>query len=297
MEARIERRATRSRLMTSACVALSIVTMAACGDDEESSDTTAAPTTEAAAETEESSDTTAPPTTEAPAVTEAPTATEVAGADSELCELATEMDQQEDFPSEAQLTKYQELAPPEVADAVNTAAGPLIAAEGDMVAFFNAAADDDVEAAIVVINAFETENCGIDHSDDSPPADDTTSYEVEDDATRVDVTATDYEFALDSDTLAAGRTSFVLTNNGQEAHFLGVTKLVDGKTLDDMMNSDDSEGIVEGEWGSHLAAAGGDTEALSLDLEPGNYVLACWISAADGTPHAMLGMTKEFVVE
>jgi plastocyanin len=97
--------------------------------------------------------------------------------------------------------------------------------------------------------------------------------------------------------LTAGRTSFVLTNDGQEAHFLAIAKLVDGKNLDDYVNAEDNAGITDGDWETGLAAAGGDDEAVTLDLEPGNYVFSCWISGSDGTPHAMLGMTKEVVVE
>jgi plastocyanin len=261
-------------------IAVSVVVMAACGDDEDSADTTAAPAA-----------------TETPAATVAPTATEAAGgANEELCALASETATQEDFPSAEQLTQYKELAPDEILGAVDTAAGALIPAAGDTVAFFNAYAQDDVTAAIEDINDWEAENCGIDHSEDNGPGQaEGVSFEIDDDATRVDVTSKDFEFVLPTDTLTAGRTSLVLTNQGQEAHFMSIVKFAEGATLDEFMSSDGEGG--EAFWDSGLAAAGGDDEeALTIELEPGNYAMMCWVAGADATPHAMLGMTKEFTV-
>jgi hypothetical protein len=169
--------------MIGVIVTLSVVTMAGCGDDDETTDATAAPAvSEAPAATE------APTATQAPDATGAPSAAQES-AYPELCALAEEMFAQESFPTEEQLTQYQELAPPELADAVEAAAAPLIAAGDDPVAMLNAFGNDTVEAAVVEIDAFETEQCGIDHGD--PPGDGTWTQEIEDDATRVDVTATD----------------------------------------------------------------------------------------------------------
>ena len=43
------------------------------------------------------------------------------------------------------------------------------------------------------------------------------------------------------DTLDAGRTSFVLTNQGHEAHFLEIAKLAEGVTLEQALAADDAE--------------------------------------------------------
>lgn len=214
----------------------------------------------------------------------------------ELCALATEMDEQEDFPSAEQLQQYKELAPDDIADAVNTAADPLIAADGDLPAFFAAFADDDVAAAVDDINAFETEECGIDHADDGlAPGDD----EAADGATVVDVVASEYTFEFGD--IAAGNTSFRLTNEGEEAHFLIVMKLADGHTLDEALSSEgdpEEEGITEDPTGeTALAAPGGeDEEFLTLDLVPGDYAMVCFIPGPDGTPHAFSGMAVPFTV-
>jgi hypothetical protein len=201
------------------------------------------------------------------------------------------MADQEDLPTTEQLEQYKAMAPEEITEAVNTAADAIIAAGDDVVAKFNALGDDDVEAAVKEIDSYETENCGIDHSEDAAP--EGASYDVDNAATRVDVTATD--FAFDIPAVAAGRTSFVLNNEGEEAHIMVFFKLADGATLEDALASETGEGI-EGSWGTNIAATGGDTEAITFDVEPGNYGVVCFLPTTDGTPHFMLGMQKEFSV-
>ena len=266
-----------TRRLALACTAL-VLFAAACGDDDDSTSAT----------------TVAPADTESPTDTGAPS-----GENAETCALAEEMAASEDFiPSTDQLEQYKSLAPDEIADQVNTAADALIAANGDMVAFFAAYANDDVENAIHDIDAWETENCGIDHSDDAPELAEGASTEIEDDANRVDVVATDYAFDIPA-TLEAGRTSFVLTNDGKEAHFLLIVKLAEGVTLDEAMAVEDPEGMIEGEWETvGLAAPGGeDEETITFDLEPGTYGALCFIPGPDGqTPHAFMGMQLEFTV-
>ena len=210
----------------------------------------------------------------------------------EICALAEQIFEQEDFPSAAQLEKYKELAPEEIADSVNLAADQLLTALDDPVALFNAFGADDVEAAIEDIDAWEEENCGIPHSEFSALPEGA-SREIEDGATRVDVTAT--EFAFDIGPVEAGRTSFVLANEGAEAHFLLLVKLAEGVTLEDALAGEFAEGMTEGEWETNIASAG-DDEAITFDVEPGTYGLLCFLPTADGTPHAMLGMQREITV-
>ena len=73
------------------------------------------------------------------------------------------------------------------------------------------------------------------------------------------------------DTLDAGRTSFVLTNDGHEAHFLLVVKLAEGVTLEQALRRED-DADDRGRLETGLAAPGGeDDEVITFDLEPGNY--------------------------
>jgi hypothetical protein len=270
--------------------------LAACGDDD---DDDAGTTEPAAATTEAAATTAAAPTTEGSATTEdaggAPTTGAVTAEFAEYCAHAAEMDSQEDFPTEEQLTKAQELAPEEIREAADTAVDGLLPAVGDMVATFNAFAQDDVEEAIMQIDEFEAEHCGLESDETEPPTG--SSTEVEDGATRVDVVATDYAFS-GAPSLSAGRTSFVLTNEGEEAHFLLLTKLKEGTTLDEALQMEDPSGVIEGEWETGLAAAGGeDEEVVTIDLEAGTYGMLCFVPGPDGTPHAFMGMAQELTVE
>jgi hypothetical protein len=81
-----------------------------------------------------------------------------------------------------------------------------------------------------------------------------------------------------------------------EAHFMLVLKLAEGVTLEEAIESEGDEGTIDGEWETNLAAAGGDEEVITFDVEPGNYALPCFLPSSDGTPHADLGMQHEFTV-
>jgi hypothetical protein len=215
---------------------------------------------------------------------------------SEVCAVAQEFWEQDDFPSHAQLERYIAAAPAEIETAVDLAGGRLLdVPEGDLVSFFNVMADDDVEAAIEAIDAFEEERCGIPHSEGGAPVAPGTSHEIEPGAQRVDVTAVDFSFEFDG-ALSPGRTSFVLTNQGSQAHFLLIVKLADGVDLQTALESEDDSSIVAS-WETGTAAPGGsDEEVVTFDLEPGHYGMLCWIPGADGLPHVFHGMTAPFTV-
>jgi len=289
----------KSRMILASAFAAALV-LAACGDDDDNAGeaTTVAPATTAAPATTGTPATTA--MTEAPATTTADggssTDSSATGAASDpYCALVMEMYNQQTPPTSEQLTKYQQIAPAGIQDAVAVAVPALAPVGNDMVAFFAAYAQDDVEQAIDQINTFEDKTCGTEHGDNAPP--EGASRDVEADAARVDVVATEYKFDL-PDTLAQGRTSFVLTNQGHEAHFLEIVKLAEGVTLEKALATDDPSGVIEGDWSTGLAAPDGgkDDEVITFDLEPGNYGAVCFISGADGTPHAFMGMQKEFTV-
>ena len=81
-----------------------------------------------------------------------------------------------------------------------------------------------------LVDAFETEQCGIDHSEDGAPEGD---EEPAEGATEVEVTATDYAFEL-PETVAAGSTALVMHNDGDEAHFMIVERILQG-TLEEAL--------------------------------------------------------------
>lgn len=222
--------------------------------------------------------------------------TEATEENAELCALATEMFEQEDFPTAAQVEKYAELAPSELEDAVGVAGDAIAGAEGEEAALFSAVAADDVEDAIAEIDAWEVENCGIEHEEPYPDE----ANEIDPDAARVDVTASEYTFDFEKE-LSAGPTSFVMTNAGNEVHFMALSRLLDGHTLEEALAFEGDpveEGLVENaEYDSGLAAPGGqDEEVVTVDLEAGNWVMLCFIPGPDGAPHAFMGMAVPFTV-
>lgn len=255
-----------------AAALLSLGPLAACGDDE---DDDASETTEAGSGSGGSDG-------DVPA---------------ELCELAEELAAQEDVPSGAQIARYAELAPEELQADLEVVGPAVEEHEGDLVGTLAAIAEDDVSDAIAHLDEFETAECGVEHD----PAENPPSVDVDPDANRVDVVGTEYAFALPA-AIPSGPTSFVLTSEGDEAHFMLIAQLVDGHTVEEVLafEGDPLEAgmVTELELTSAAAAPGGDDEeVINADLEPGEYAMACFLPGPDGTPHAFSGMATGFTVE
>ena len=140
----------------------------------------------------------------------------------------------------------------------------------------------------------------------------------------VEVVARDYAFTA-PDTLPAGWTTFRLVNEGSEPHFFLLNRLPDGKTIEDygaevgapfdsVWNALASGAVDEAEAGAMLGrllpAWYGDVEQMggvgllapgrsaraTTHLEPGTYVMECYVKTADGTFHSTLGMVMPIVV-
>ena len=118
----------------------------------------------------------------------------------------------------------------------------------------------------------------------------------------VTLTATDFAFAL-PDTIPPGLTTFRLVNRGKELHHGSLVRLRDGKTVADFqaalaaaMRNHTPPPPWMGFAGGPNAVTPGDTASATQLLEPGVYVLACWIPSADGVPHVMKGMLHQVVV-
>src|SRR5690349_9961427 len=62
----------------------------------------------------------------------------------EVCDVANEMNETEDFPTADQVERYQEVAPEELQDAIQLAGDAIIEGDGDPAATFAALAEDDV---------------------------------------------------------------------------------------------------------------------------------------------------------
>ncbi|HKS17442.1 MAG TPA: hypothetical protein VJU16_09030 [Planctomycetota bacterium] len=113
----------------------------------------------------------------------------------------------------------------------------------------------------------------------------------------VTIVATDYAFAV-PETLPPGLTTFRLANVGAEPHHAVLVKLAEGKTLADFQAAMMSPTTPD--WmsfpGSPAAIMPNDTSNATTQLEPGQYILVCFVPAPDGMPHVAKGMARPFVV-
>jgi len=114
----------------------------------------------------------------------------------------------------------------------------------------------------------------------------------------VTITATDYAFGM-PDTIPAGLTTFRLVNQGKELHHASLVRLGEGKSAADFqagLAAAMKSHAPPPSWmtfpGGPNAVTLGDTGVATQMLEPGSYVLVCWIPSLDGVPHVMKGMME-----
>lgn len=113
----------------------------------------------------------------------------------------------------------------------------------------------------------------------------------------VHVRASDFAFEA-ADTVPAGLTTIHLMNDGPDWHHVALLRMEEGHTMDELQ-----EAIAAGEepeWmhamGGPNAPGAGGTAETTLNLEPGTYVMVCFIPSADGVPHLAKGMVRPLVV-
>ena len=141
----------------------------------------------------------------------------------------------------------------------------------------------------------------------------------------VTVVARDYAFDV-ADSLPAGWTTLDFENAGQEEHFAYFYRLPEDKTIEDLRTEALAPfgaawyGYVTGEisreeaedrfrteipaWfydeivsvGGAALTEPGERARVTIDLEPGTYVLECYVKRPDGTWHTELGMQRTVVV-
>lgn len=141
----------------------------------------------------------------------------------------------------------------------------------------------------------------------------------------VDVVAEDYGLEA-PDEILSGWTTFRLHNEGEETHFLLLTRLPEGKTYDDYVAglsepindvwyrmrdeglskaaAFEELGAMIPEWywteaevfgGPGMIVPGGISQA-TVELEPGTYVLECFLKTAEGEFHWSEGMLRPIEV-
>ena len=202
----------------------------------------------------------------------------------EFCSVAAQLNSQDSLPTRDQLAEYQSLAPEEIAEPTAVVVEAFESAGDNPQAVFTDAA---ALAAIEELTAFEAEACGLE------PPEAASNDEIDSDATRVDITASEYTFDIDGPT-AAGRYSFVMTNAGAEPHLIVVAQLETGVALEDVLASDGDIGVIEAVE-SNVTPPGGES-VVTVDLEPGRWIIVCPIPNEAGESHANLGMLRELTI-
>ena len=101
------------------------------------------------------------------------------------------------------------------------------------------------------------------------------------------------------DNLPAGWTTLRLSNESQDPHHMQLIQLPDGMTLEDLFAAFAQPGPppagIKFSGGAGSLFAGGNGLA-TVNLAPGNYVMACFIPDDKGVPHAAGGMVKFLTV-
>lgn len=159
---------------------------------------------------------------------------------------------------------------------------------------------------------------------ESEPADTTAATEAPAEAGVVDVAAVDYAFRAPRE-IPSGWTTFRLRNEGAEHHLLVLWKMPEGRgveeykrgVVDPFSAAYDSlmAGVVDMEgfwalfgqgaapWSADIVPMGGPgliapgrTAVTTVELEPGTYVMECYVKTPDGEWHTNLGMLAEIAV-
>jgi hypothetical protein len=120
--------------------------------------------------------------------------------------------------------------------------------------------------------------------------------EIPEGATVITGELVDYEFVLDATSAPAGDIAFEVTNTGEYPHELVVMALPEGVTIDDLLEDESLFEQVQF-FGFTFAEPGQDAPpAVLVDMEPGTYMVVCFVDVPEGVPHVMRGMVLEFEV-
>ncbi|HEU4883067.1 MAG TPA: plastocyanin/azurin family copper-binding protein, partial [Longimicrobium sp.] len=114
----------------------------------------------------------------------------------------------------------------------------------------------------------------------------------------VQVTLRDYAFELTPE-LTAGRHTLRVQNAAAQPHEVVLMKLAPGKTAQDLlawMQTEQGAPPAMPMGGTTLLSTG-EFNQLTLDVEPGEYALLCFVpDARDGAPHVAHGMVRQITV-
>jgi hypothetical protein len=125
--------------------------------------------------------------------------------------------------------------------------------------------------------------------------------DIPDGTAAVPVTLTEFAFGVDMEEITAKEAdgfAFAVRNDGTQMHELALAQVPEDFSIDDFFaNEGEVPGFV------FIAAAGpyaprdGGNMVFTGPLEPGHYLMICFIPDTDGAPHAVKGMHAEFTIE
>lgn len=114
----------------------------------------------------------------------------------------------------------------------------------------------------------------------------------------VTIIATDYAFDAPT-SIPAGPTTLRLVNRGPELHHVQLVRIEEGHTFQELAKMDVEAGPppawVRFVGGPNAPVPGAESQA-TLNLEPGNYAILCFIPSPDGVLHMMKGMARPLTV-
>ncbi len=118
--------------------------------------------------------------------------------------------------------------------------------------------------------------------------------------TALDVTSTDFAYALDIESVPAGLVTVTQDNQGEESHQVTLIRLEDGQTADQLADAlatgGDSAAAPEAFAGGPNSTPPGGSDATTVELTEGDYALICFIPSADGESHFQKGMVGSLSV-
>lgn len=145
--------------------------------------------------------------------------------------------------------------------------------------------------------------------------------EKQDKAEQIEIVTESMEF-ITRDTIPSGWNTFVYKNNSNETHFFLMDKYPEGKTIEDtkkdifppfdrgmdLINEGKTEEGIDAfsalpAWMADIVFMGGSglvspqkTAVTTIKLDPGYYIMECYVKMPNGKFHASMGMVKAVVV-
>jgi len=180
-------------------------------------------------------------------------------------------------------------APTEISAAVNGMADALLepVANLDEEGFFAVTESESFAEDSAVVDEYIGDECGF---------------------AAVAVSAIDYAYDADLDSLDEGITAFDFANNGTELHEMALLRINDEttETVEELLAMPQEEAETKASFVGVAFAAPGEGSNMYADLEPGQYFIVCFIptgttsfediETAEGPPHFTQGMVQEFTV-